>query len=382
MINTIAIISFLILSTVFTDNNEDQTSIRVNIEINKNVELLGFVYFLVFEGPNIDHGMIEINGKLIPRKDWHSYGYDFFKKYESLAGSANLAYAFSVADHLWLDYLINLLLQVEYFPNAHLSSTIDERYYINFSKSGDAKEAKNNVSIFLEGLNQFYHEVNFDNYLSESQEYYNNVIKQVRKNVPRSEVIDLMEKFYRKEFDRYTLIPSLTIPKGMGFGVKYPSRGRVKIYNIFGAFDFQYFKDSSALDMGFNNRKRLWELSIHEFGHSFVNPVIDQISDEVIKGTERLFYPVKKEMSDQGYNSWKICIYEHFVRAGEVIITKNIGNVEDADKLQTYYIETLKFKYLPIIIKELEEYDGSQEASFLDVVSVAMKKLKAIADKR
>ena len=381
MKNVVAIISFLLLAISCSDNNVELTNKKLNIEINNNVELLGFVYFLGFEGPISDSQTLEINGRQILHKDWHSYGFNFYQKYESFGGSENLASAFGVADHLWLDYLINLLIQVEEFPNARLLQTIDEDYYLNFSKSGDANEAKKNVSIFLEGLNQFYEEVGFESYLSESQAYYDNALAQVRDNLPEIGLLDMMEKFYRKEFDRYTLIPSLTIPKGMGFGDKYTSNGLVNIYNVFGAFDFQHFEDSLKLDLGFNNKRRLLELSIHEFGHSFVNPVIDQITDEEIILTEKLFDPIKSEMSAQGYNTWKSCLYEHFVRAREVIVTKNLGNIEDAKNLQTHYVEDRKFIYIPIIIKELEEFDSNQQMSYLDVVTIAMEELITVVNK-
>ena len=61
---------------------------------------------------------------------------------------------------------------------------------------------------------------------------------------------------------------------------------------------------------------------IHEFGHSFVNPVVDSIPPVDISKTERLFEPIKSAMEKQGYNTWKTCLYEHFVRAGEVVIAK------------------------------------------------------------
>lgn len=375
---------FLISITCFAYVERIDSGKSIKVEINKNVELLGFAYFLVFEGKDLENSneIVAVNGEQISEKDWYSYGFEFYQKYKSFSENKNLAKAFEIADHLWLDYIISLLVQLDDFPNAILSENIEENYFIRFSKREDMKEAKENVAAFLDGLNQFYAEVDFDSYLSASEVYYDNVRKQVEERLPADNFIPTMEKFYQKEFDSYTLIPSLTIPTGMGFGIRYSSAGKMKIYNVFGALALQSFKDKSQLlDMGFGNEDRLRELSTHEFGHSFVNPVIDQIPRELIDESEKLFDPIKNDMTGQNYGNWKSCLYEHFVRAGEVIIARNLGNTEDAENLKKWYIEGRKFIYLPIIIEELEDYNKSQKITYKQAVKDTMKKLITVANK-
>jgi hypothetical protein len=109
--------------------------------------------------------------------------------------------------------------------------------------------------------------------------------------------------------------------------------------------------------MGFSDEERLLELTTHEFGHSFVNPIIYGLSPEVLKQTESLFTPIKEDMKKQAYTTWSICLAEHFVRAGEIIIAKRMGNMRGAEELKTHYITNRKFIYLPEIIKHLESGD-------------------------
>jgi hypothetical protein len=139
-------------------------------------------------------------------------------------------------------------------------------------------------------------------------------------------------------------------------------------------------RDASRLDLGFANERRLRELSTHEFGHSFVNPVIDQLPEALIAGTERLFEPIKSEMTSQGYNEWKSCLYEHFVRAGEIIIAGNLNNAADAEHLRKYYEEDRKFIYLPLLVEALQRYNRGEVPSYPEAVTAAMKKLKSKAD--
>jgi hypothetical protein len=348
---------------------------KLKIQINKNVELLGLAYFIGFEGEGIESKTVEIGGNKMLKKDWHSYGFMLYEKYKRYATSENLGKSFSVADHLWLDYLIAFLLQVDEAPNAKLTDDIDPSYYINFSKKKDINEAKQNASLFLEGLNAFYKEVNFDQYLSDSKIYYDKSIEEIKSALPRQDFIGTMEKFYKVKFDNYALVPSLTIPKGMGFGLKYTLNNKTNVFNVFGAFDFQIFNDTSNLKMGFGNEQKLRELSVHEFGHSFVNPVVGKLPDATFKKTEKLFDPLKEKMEKQGYSTWKVCLYEHFVRAGEIFISEKLGDKAGAEKLKKEYEQDRQFKYIPLIIPELKKFDKGKYKTYYEAVEKAMNEL-------
>jgi len=368
---------FILLTTCvtisFASNGKPNKKLR--IEINKNVELLGIGYFIGYEGVDIESKTVEINGKKIPKKDWHNYGFWIYEKYKSFGTSENLGKSFAVADHLWLDYLISLLLQVDDFPHAKLKESIDQSYYINFSKTKDLQEAKKNVTIFLDGMNEFYKEIGLDNYFIETDKFYKKAIDEINSVLPKQDFIGAMEKFYNKKFDAYTLIPSLTIPKGMGFGIKYTADKKTHMLNVFGAFDFQEFLNTPELKMGFANDKRLRELSVHEFGHSFVNPEVDKLPKEKFSQTEPLFEPLKSKMSDQGYNTWKVCLYEHFVRAGEIMIAEKLGDTEGAKRLHSEYEQDRKFVYIPAILVELKKYDKGTYKTYYDAVLGAMEEL-------
>ena len=71
--------------------------------------------------------------------------------------------------------------------------------------------------------------------------------------------------------------------------------------------------------------------------------------------------------------------YEHFVKAGEVIIARKLGNTKEAKKILEDNVKA-KFIYLPVIVKELEEYDKNKSdyKSYDDVVPVTIARLKAL----
>lgn len=348
------------------------------VQINPNVELLGLVYFLGYEGPQSETKGPDPDA-LVAR---YSYALQVYQAYKPFASSKPLAIALKLAEHLWLDYLLTLLLQVDNFPNAQLKNSLPKRDYDRFSSRRDSLEARENASAFLQALNQFYREVHFETYLQNHTLHYENAIWQVRAGLPKRSLQAAMEKFYQNHFDQYLLIPSLLIPPGMGFGLTY-TQGQISYScHVFGAFRAPNVADGKHVDMGFADEKHLRELSTHEFGHPFVNPVIDRMPDSLLTATQTLFEPIQSIMADQGYPTWKICLYEHFVRAGEIVIAQNLGHAAEATQLLKHYQEDRHFSYLPLLVEELQRYQSNPSLGYRQAVQKALLRLKSEALKR
>lgn len=374
------LISFMLLVCTASSHAQLSTPITVkkklNIGFNKNIEFLGFMYFITYEGTNIETKVLEIDGKEVAEKDWQAYGYAFYQKYKQHRTSKHAGTAMGIADHLWLSDIIPLLLQVDDFPNAKLTPTIQERYYLSFSKDKNQKQAKENVEIFLSACNELYKEVDFDGYLNSSHSYYTAAISQLSSSIPSADFIVSAEKFYHKVFDSYFLVPSLTIPKGMGFGPRLENGNKTAIYSIFGSTGFQQLSSDKELDMGFGDVDKIREMGVHEFGHSFVNPEFDVSLLSRIKMTAPLFQPLRTAMEAQGYNNWTACINEHFVRAGEILIAEKMGNRASSEKLRGEYVTGRQFIYLPIIIEELRRFSEDTKDTYKNVVDRVLSALE------
>ena len=341
------------------------------VKVNKNVELLGFVYFLGYEG-----AQSETDGYSAKTKARYAYGLDVYHRYKSFANSKHLAVAIGFAQNIWLDYFLNLLVQLDDFPNARLHNNVALTYYKRFSARGDSTEARANASAFIDAMNRLYKEVDFESYMQQNADKYENAKSQVTAGLPDNRFVPAMESFYQAHLDSYVLVPSLMIPPGMGFGVKYKMNEKTHAFHIFGSFAPPSYAADSQLNMGFYNKKHLLELSTHEFGHSFVNSAVDRIPATLITDTQSLYEPISQAMSDQAYTTWKSCLYEHFVRAGEIIIAQNLGNTADAQALKEHYIANRRFIYLPELLIDLESYNVRKSGSYTQVVARAMKRLQ------
>ncbi|PZR28477.1 MAG: hypothetical protein DI535_06240 [Citrobacter freundii] len=325
---------------------------EIRIKFQHNIEFAGFVFFMgtmtadaAVPGAKMNNGIL--------KKDWFRYDLSLASRYAEYIDDPDLSIAANYLEKLQAPDIFRLLMSVGNFPDAVLPKGIERDKIIGFATYNDSTEAANEATAFLSALNRFYKTISFDKYFSTSGKYYQQAMKEIRSALPASGSIAMMEQFYGKRFNTYTLMPSLTIPSGMAFGVNIKSGNGISIYNLFGPFAVPDLDTNIAL--GFDKPQHILELSIHEFGHSFANPVVGRLPDSLISSKRSLFNPIAGAMDDQGYPDWNSCVTEHFVRAGEVIIARKMGRTKASDELLRNYIETRKFIYLPKIIQVLEE---------------------------
>jgi hypothetical protein len=348
----------------------------IGVQFYKNIEFLGFTFFMGYLGPQYEHDTVPMPHGA-KKQDWFAYDFALYHKYQSFTTNPDLAIIARFAEQHEGSSLGRLLIHLEEFPRAAISSNIEVQFLQPFLEGKtDTAAARKEVVAFIEACNRFYKAVDFDAYFRESARFYEQALKEIRSVLPEARLVTTMEKFYRQQFHRYMLIPSLTIPAGMGFGVNYTTAGKTTIINLFGPFALQRLTDTASLNMGFADEDHIRELSTHEFGHSFSNPAVARIPQQLIKETAHLFAPVKGAMENQGYNTWKSCVFEYFVRAGEIVFARKLGKREAAARLQKQYMQERKFAYLPLVIEELEKYDRNPKLTYQQAVINAMQRLK------
>lgn len=348
----------------------------IGVQFYKNIEFLGFTFFIGYLAPQYERDTTPMPSG-IKKQDWFAYDFSLYQKYRSFTNDPDLGIIARFAEQHEGFALGKLLIHLEEFPRAVIRSDIEDQYLRPFMEGQqDSAATRQAIVQFIEACNRLYKRMNFEAYFRENARLYEQALREIRSVLPEPRLVATMEKFYRQQFHRYMLVPSLTIPAGMAFGIHYTMAGNTTILNLFGPFARQQFADTASLNMGFANEDHIRELSTHEFGHSFSNPVIARIPQSLIKETSHLFNPVKEAMENQGYNTWSGCVFEYFVRAGEVVIARKLGKHEAAERLQKHYMQDRKFSYLPLIIEELEKYDRDPRMTYQQAVINGMERLK------
>ena len=347
----------------------------VQVKTNRNIELFGLMMVLD-DGPDIfrKKDTMVFDGRRAVSAQWYAMVPGNYERYKAFDTCRVMnIYRKMETEGFFYDFFVGFLLQVDEVPFARINGTTDQRQIARFSPGGDMAKARQKATDFLDALNSFSRSIDLDAHLTKFKPYYDLALASVVKNVPHGDFLPVMEQYYRKQFNEYNLVPSLNLFTAMGFGTMNQSTR--KIYNAFGPFTFQSF-DSSHPDMGFDDPVKIRALAAHEFGHSFANPAIDSLPSSLVTETAYLYEPIKAEMKKQGYTIWLMSLYEHLVRAGEVIVAGKIG---DSTRAVSILQDNLKkgFIYLPFMVQELKRWDKNTSSNdFNNAVLKMIMKLK------
>ena len=328
--------SFILKYPTYTIKN-------IQINYNQNIELLALCFLLINSDDYsnfTDDQSFEIDGENVKIKDLYALNLKIINEFKPFLKSKNLQVIKSYFDKNWYLHYSNFIMSLDTFPNAKITKNNDFSHL--FTSKEDAEK-------FVNTFNDFSNEINFQGFLSKYNPYYKEMIDEVTKNIPKENFIIEMEHLYNKEVTNYKLYPSLILSFSQGFAVGSEDT----IGNVFAAFRKpKEINNLSSLNLGFDNINSLRTICIHEFGHSFINPAIDKVDSQILQKTAYLFEPIRDNMSPT-YNDWKICLYEHFVRANEVMVTRLVGDNSKADEILKDNVDK-KFIYLPQIVEKLE----------------------------
>lgn len=341
---------------------------KINVNYNTNIELLALSYFLI----NYDdfatipeEQTFTYEGKDTKVKDIYAMNLKIAHEFTPYLKSKNLEIIKSYFDKTFYLQFCNLFLSLDAFPNAKFDQA---KTLTLFSSQQEAET-------FITAFNSLYREIHFDEFLIKYKPFYDKMLLEVSQNIPKENFITEMEHFYTKSVENYNLYPSLTVPFSQGFGVGSENT----IGNVFGCFTIpKEINNTQNLHLGFNNAKSLRTICIHEFGHSFVNPAIDRVNPTIVESKKGFFEPIKSKMSEQGYTDWKICLYEHFVRANEVIIARLLKDETTAQEILEDHVKNRSFIYLPQIVKALEYWYNNEylDKTYEEKVSEIIQNLK------
>ena len=92
----------------------------------------------------------------------------------------------------------------------------------------------------------------------------------------------------------------------------------------------------------------------HEYSHPFINPLTDKYYD-LVQTYDYAYEKLKKYKLPaflSGYDDFKECVNEHFVRAIAIHLMKKINQKETADELLRDDLNS-GYKFIPGILKNL-----------------------------
>ena len=226
-----------------------------------------------------------------------------------------------------------------------------------------------------DSLASFYSQANVGSFLKRNAFFYKGALSEARKHI-NPKAIPFMEKWYGQQFAAYELylMPGMPITPGddnyRAFGPTLTSpKGNVSVMVFSSSIQLPLMKSLKEYKrFGFDNAEVTRFLTVHEIGHSFVNPVVKPMRAGIEHDTALFTSSLKTALESSYIDSWENCLIEHLVRLGEIRIAVAMGDTTEAMRLRKMHVNQFKFGLLPLLEKTITEYE-KQRATYPDFKS-------------
>ncbi|MCB2410575.1 DUF4932 domain-containing protein [Hymenobacter lucidus] len=224
-------------------------------------------------------------------------------------------------------------------------------------------------------VGRFYRDARFARFQRHQRPVYEQAIAEVRRNLPPASFIQTMEAYYGGQKAAYRLIVNPFFKSEWGMAWQVSHADGLTAVQIAAPSGEQTLMRGRVTAAGFDNAEAVRNLSVHEFGHTFVNPLTSlPVFAPGIAAHAALFRPIPGQLQ---YRDWETSFNEHLVRAGEIRIAQALDRDDVSRQLRAAYADWM---YLPFFEAQLQRYEADRQRyptleSFLPVLIAALPEL-------
>ena len=342
---------------------------KFSSDFSKNIE----TYFLA-EILSIDHRKTN--------KQWEEYKLKTCKEYQPIVAKALADFGNMIQSEIAIetaklndtlvsfgygnDVMMEILLAQPEFDLLQKPS--DFRFSQTHLKIDERILLENIISNYLQVIYDFYQTEKIDNFFTKNENFYSGAIKEVQTHIPRG-FTDAMEEFYGDSSEKYIALvsPMMIWPieenEGRGIGATVEKGNKKVVYEIMSPY-VQVPVVSSQQEynqFGFDFQPRARTLTVHEFGHSFVNSELEPHQKQIENSSHLFTDRLKKIMKTKGIQTWNVYVIESFVRLGEIRIAEIQEDKERADYLRNYHTNLEHFIFIPQLEEKAIEFENNRE---------------------
>lgn len=168
------------------------------------------------------------------------------------------------------------------------------------------------VRAFIAALRSFVVDTHFEDFLKPQQALYDVTDRRLREYVRTNLDLAWYTRFFGAHSPvRFIIIPGL-VNGGPSYGASLTMKDGVKeLYAIPGVWQV----DADGLPIFTGN---FLDTTVHEFIHSYSNPLVDKYYPQMEKAGNQFFQIVSESMHRQAYGDGKALLYESMVRAATI----------------------------------------------------------------
>lgn len=358
-----------ILISFLSCKTEKKQTDKFDVDFNKNIE----TYFLA-EILSIDHRKTN--------KQWEESKLKTCKEYQPIVAKAlnnfgNLTQSKIGIETAKLndtlgnfgygnDVMMGILLEQPEFDVSKKPS--DFKFSQTHLNGEDKIRLEEIISNYLQSLYDFYQTENVEDFYKKNANFYNGAINEVESHIPKG-FTDAMETYYGDSREKYIALvsPMMIWPiednEGRGIGATVEHNNSKIVYEIMSPYvQVPVSSDNEDYNQfGFDYKPRATTLTVHEFGHSFVNSELELYQKQIENSSYLFTDKLKKEMESKGIQTWNVYVIESLVRLGEIRVAEIQNDKERADYLRNYHTNQEHFIFLPQLEKKVLEYENNRE---------------------
>lgn len=210
-----------------------------------------------------------------------------------------------------------------------------------------------NAEAYVDALRAFAKAANFKAFFDENKASYDTLISNFNRSLDTQSIVTQTQNYCGEQPGRYVIVLAPLLGRAsFGPNATAPDKSKV-FYAILPAYRVV---DGS---LSFGESSLIGDYLYHEFGHSFINPLVDKHWSELEKYAS-LMEKVRYRQSANYGRDWKICLYESVVRAMTArIILRQKGAQAYADQLASD--KKSGFFFIEDLCRSLETYEQSRD---------------------
>lgn len=217
----------------------------------------------------------------------------------------------------------------------------------------DSRWTPESADLFLSYARDFAVKSDFEAFWKEHAGLYERAETALAEVVARDVDAPWFDAFFgAKRGAKFFVVPAL-VNGGSCYGPRFEKDNRQTFYSILGV----WMTDSEGLprfDEG------VVSTIIHEFAHSYANPLADAHADALRNAAEQLFAASEDAMRRQAYGSWQTLVKESLVRASGVrYVDAHEGSA--AAVLAISEEVSRGFIWMPGLVQRLCEYEDNRD---------------------
>ncbi|MGI6359117.1 MAG: DUF4932 domain-containing protein [Bacillota bacterium] len=193
-------------------------------------------------------------------------------------------------------------------------------------------------------------------------------------NMDGEMVVNWLEQFFGQEASEFQIILAPAMFPGGGYGATVTTAEGEKI-----SFQVVRERGESTAEPSFPSGLGLEYLSLHEWGHSFVNPALEARSD-LVGRLVRFFRPVSREMKAQAYGSVHVFMNEQVLRAVTTLAAEELYGQERYEQFLANEMDA-SFYLTEGIVNILRDYQNNRDTypNFDAFVPVLLERIGELA---